>query len=236
MRMLKGSGNHIRNQALKNIAKALACGLLLCLIGIFLIFRLITAPVSFLEEALAVFTLAPLVGFYYYLRQYRIYRGGWEGEKQVAKLLCAALNDEYYLINGLHVHDGHGDIDHVVLGPNGVFALETKNWSGKITVNGDTWIRQGRRHVSGSPSEQAKKNSAKIRRVIENSGTFPFNVWVEAVVVLTNDHAKLRLNDSNVPILNLKQLPTYISAHRNQNSYSARQLEQIGKEILNQTR
>jgi hypothetical protein len=40
------------------------------------------------------------------------------------------LSDDYYLLNDLYLRDGGGDIDHIVLGPNGVFVLETKNWSG----------------------------------------------------------------------------------------------------------
>jgi hypothetical protein len=44
-----------------------------------------------LEEAGLVFLLVPLVAFYFYLRKYRIYSGGWQGEKQVAKLLTTLL-------------------------------------------------------------------------------------------------------------------------------------------------
>ena len=82
-------------------------------------------------------SLVPLAAFYFYLRKYRIYNAGWEGEKQVAKFLSSRLSDDYFLINDLYLHNGGGDIDHVVLAPSGVFVLETKNWSGDITCNGD---------------------------------------------------------------------------------------------------
>ena len=79
-------------------------------------------------------SLVPLAAFYYFLRKYRIYGGGWEGEKQVIKLLDSKLSDDYILLNDLYLRGGGGDIDHVVLGPNGIFVLETKNWNGRNYV------------------------------------------------------------------------------------------------------
>jgi hypothetical protein len=235
LRMLKESGNYVRNQTLKNLAKAISCALLIGLIGIFVIFRLLTVPVGYLEEALTVFALVPIAGFFFYLRKYHIYRGGWEGEKRVTKLLRSSLSDDYYLINNLRL-PGYGDVDHVVLGPNGVFVLETKNWSGKISCNGDFWQRKGNRHVPGSPSEQAKRNAAKVRYAIDASGNLPFSVWLDAIVVFTNNHAELHLRNPTVSILKLQQIANYITSHGSHNAYSAKQLETIGKIILNQTR
>ena len=197
------------------------------ILKIFLSFR-----VGFFEAAVLLASLVPLAGFYVYLRSYRVNRGGWEYEKQVAKLLSSPLNDEYYLINGVHFRGG-GDIDHIVLGPNGVFAVETKNWRGKISCNGDLWQRRGRRIV-GSQSEQAKKNAAKIRHELEGSGKISFSVWVDAVVIFTKSHTDLQTHNSTVPILRLHQLPKYITTHKNHNhAYTDHELESIGNEIRN---
>ena len=109
-------------------------------------------------------SLVPLAVFYFYLRKYRIYNAGWEGEKQVAKLLSSKLSDDYFLINDLYLHDGGGDIDHVVLGPSGVFVLETKNWSGNITCNGDEWQRAGKGNFKGSPSLAGQKECCQNKK------------------------------------------------------------------------
>ncbi|MBE3115946.1 NERD domain-containing protein, partial [Candidatus Bathyarchaeota archaeon] len=171
----------------------------------------------------------------FYLHKYRIYSGGWEGEKSVAKLLSKTLSDDYYLINDVYLHDGGGDIDHIVLGPNGVFVLETKNWSGKITCNGDQWQRPGKRGFKGSPSRQVKRNAAKIRNIIDSSQLKPLGIRVEGIVVFTNNHSSLNVNNPTVPILKLQQLPSHMTAQKTYNSYTSQQLEQIGKEILKQT-
>jgi hypothetical protein len=191
--------------------------------------------VDFFEEAGLLLSLAPLAGFYFYLRKYRIYNGGWEGEKRVVKLLNSKLSDDYYLINDLYLGDGGGDIDHIVLGPNGVCVLETKNWRGNITCNGDEWQRPGKRNFSTSPSRQVKKNAAKIRQVIDNSQALrPLGIWVEGIVVFTNNYASLHLNNPTVPILKLPQLPNHITTNRRYSIYSRQQLEAIRKEILKQ--
>src|SRR5208283_5548381 len=145
MRKMKGSSNYLKNQVRKNLAKAVLCIALFFLILFTLSLRvLLTLSLSILEAAGLLVSLVPLAAFYFYLRKYRIYNAGWEGEKQVVKLLSSKLSDDYLLINDLYLHDG-GDIDHVVLAPSGVFVLETKKWSGDITCNGDAWQRVGKR-------------------------------------------------------------------------------------------
>jgi hypothetical protein len=131
------------------------------------------------------------------------------------------------------LRDGGGDIDHVVLGPNGIFVLETKNWKGTVSCNGDEWQRLGKRNFSASPSRQVKRNAMRIKQIIENSGVIHSGVWVEGIVVLTNNHATLRINGATVPILKLAHLSDYLTGHRN-GSYSHQQLEAIGKELTKQ--
>lgn len=236
MRKMKGSGTYLKNQVRKNLAKAFVCLVLFGLIFFALSLRVLsTLSLSIFEAAGLLVSLMPLAAFYFYLHKYRIYSGGWEGEKSVAKLLSKTLSDDYYLINDVYLHDGGGDIDHIVLGPNGVFILETKNWSGKITCNGDQWQRPGKRGFKGSPSRQVKRNAAKIRNIIDSSQLKPLGIWVEGIVVFTNNHSSLNINNPTVPILKLQQLPSHITAQKTYNSYTSQQLEQIGKEILKQT-
>jgi len=42
--------------------------------------------------------------------------------------------DGFYIINGLKTQSG--DLDHVVIGSTGVFALDVKNWRGVISADG----------------------------------------------------------------------------------------------------
>jgi hypothetical protein len=234
MRKIKGSSSYLKNQVRKNLAKAAFSALIFAAVSSILIYRILsTLQIGFFEEAGFVFLIAPLVAFYFYLRKYHIYNGGWQGEKQVAKLLSNTLSDDYYLLNDLYPRYGGGDIDHIVLGPNGVFVLETKNWSGSISCNGDEWQRAGKRNFSGSPSRQVKRNAAKIKQLIDSSPNLSqLGIWVEGIVVFTNKHSTLHVNNSTVPILKLTQLPSHLIAHRNSRIISTEQLEAIGQQIL----
>lgn len=234
MRRLKVPGSYLKNQTRKNLGKAFLSALLLAFILFLVGYRVITLwQFGLVEQVALAISLAPLVAFHYHLRKYRIYSGGLQGEKQVIKLLNSKLNDDYYLINGLNLPNGGGDIDHIVLGKNGIFVLETKNWTGNITCNGDEWQRDGKRHIDSSPSRQAKRNILRVKQAIDGSSSLrSLNVWVEGIVVFTNKHATLHLNNPTVSILKLPQLPNYITTYKESNSYSRQQLEAIGKEII----
>ncbi len=236
MRKIKASSSYLKNKTRGNLAKAMLCLLILGAALVLIMYRIVsTFQIGLVEEAGLIFLIVPLIAFYYYLRKYHIYNGGWQGEKQVANLLTHSLSDDYYLINDLYLHGGGGDIDHVVLAPGGVFVLETKNWSGHINCSGDEWHRAGKRNFNSSPSRQVKRNAAKIKNIIDNSSNLrSLGIWVEGIVVITNKHATLHLNNPTVPILKLPQVANYITTHGNSRRFTREQLEAIGKEIAKQ--
>lgn len=102
-------------------------------------------------------------------------RRGIRGEEAVAEVL-AALPSSYWVLHSLST--GHGDVDHVVIGPTGVFALETKAWEGTF------YRSRGRLFSNGKPAEhvlrQARAAAAQIRQLLLDAG---IDLWVEAVVV-----------------------------------------------------
>jgi len=58
---------------------------------------------------------------------------GADGENSVAAIL-ERLPDEFRVINDLTTP--YGNLDHVVVGPSGVFCLDTKNWQGVVSADG----------------------------------------------------------------------------------------------------
>jgi hypothetical protein len=59
-------------------------------------------------------------------------------------------------------------------------------------------------------------------------------VYVEGIVVFTNKHATIRLNNPTVLVLEFPQLPNYIIDKRSATSFTRQQLEAIAEEILKQ--
>jgi hypothetical protein len=102
-------------------------------------------------------------------------RKGILGEEAVADAL-SELPPSYWVVHG--VATGHGDVDHVVIGPTGVFALETKAWEGAFYRN------RGQLYCNGQPAEhvlrQARSAAAQVRQLLLAAGV---EEWVDAVVV-----------------------------------------------------
>ncbi|WP_161949153.1 nuclease-related domain-containing protein [Desulfomicrobium norvegicum] len=67
---------------------------------------------------------------------------GAKAEQAVAEALLE-LPDEYYVFHDLEF--AGFNIDHVVLGPNGIFLVETKSQKGNITQENDVLLRNGRK-------------------------------------------------------------------------------------------
>lgn len=231
MRKLKGSGGYLKSQTRKNLAKAilsLTGFFIMLLVTVYLIF--LTRDIGVLHFTILIVSMIPLGAFLFYQRKYHIYKSGSRGEKAVINMLSKSLNDDYYLINEVKLNSVGGDIDHIVLGPTGVFVLETKNWSGKIFADGDVWRRPGRKST-GSPSLQVKRNTQKVRRLIEQTEALnSIGVWVEGIIVFTNQNANFSINNPTVTILKLHQLPSHIIKSPN-NILTLEQIQQIAKQI-----
>lgn len=169
----------------------------------------------------------------YAFGQYRNWKKGMAGEKQVSKTL-RELDDSYYLLDDVKLSN-HGNIDHIVLGPNGIFAIETKNYRGKVTCEEDEW-RSFRQQI-GSPSKQVKRNALELKKFIEkHAPALKFdNIWVNSIVVFPNPDVELDLHRPTVPALRMSQLCSFINNTAGYR-FSDRELRILGDVILKYSR
>lgn len=71
--------------------------------------------------------------------QEKIWSAGNEGEKRVENFLSTNLDHQWTLIGGYK--NAKGEIDQILVGPRGVFAIEIKYSNGTIFCDGDKWWR-----------------------------------------------------------------------------------------------
>ena len=71
------------------------------------------------------------------LRESRAWRRGYEGERVVGELLESALPDTFHVFNDVHFPGRTANVDHIVIGPSGIFVMDTKNWRGNVAWSGD---------------------------------------------------------------------------------------------------
>jgi Nuclease-related domain len=138
----------------------------------------------------------------------RRFNRGERGERHVADVLEELRSEGYK-----PVHDivGNGfNVDHVLVGPGGVFAIETKYRSGKgeITVRNEG-VFVGDRLEEKDCLKQACGSAATIRELIhESCGR---RVWVNAIVVFVGDwKIRNKWRDANVRVFTPERLFDYI--------------------------
>ncbi len=143
-------------------------------------------------------------------------RAGIAGEQLVAAELGRALTDDWTLLHGYR--NRRGEIDHLLLGPKGLFAIEVKNLNATVHIAGDRWSadkydnyghlveqypitdRKGR-----SPSEQLNESADELERFLRERGQ---QVTAHRVVVLT--HRRSRLAPASRPTVNVGTSPGYV--------------------------
>ncbi len=97
---------------------------------------------------------------------------GARGEETTAREL-SLLPAAYTVFHGLRLPGG--DADHVVAGPSGVFVVETKNWSGRATVQEGRVLYEGR-EPDRPPLEQVRDTAAALRQDLEKAFSIPVPV------------------------------------------------------------
>jgi hypothetical protein len=162
-------------------------------------------------------------------------RAGLQGQNRTPEIL-ANLGDDYYLLNNLQLPGRADDVDHMVIGPNGVFALETKNHRGHIFWREGQWYqekvsRRGRLQPEEpirDPSQQLKRNVDYLRGCINRTDpglSQRTRLWIEGAAVFTHPAVHVDLPEPirqtlPFPALHARELPAYILEHVPRHSYS----------------
>jgi hypothetical protein len=92
---------------------------------------------------LAGLAVAALVGWRLRFRpstQARAWRRGAAGERHTARLLDRLGRDGYVSFHDLALPNSPANLDHLVLGPSGVFVIDSKQWTGQVQQSSDGLI------------------------------------------------------------------------------------------------
>ena len=95
------------------------------------------------RAGLAGLAVAALVGWRLRFRpseQARAWRRGAAGERQTARLLDRLDHDGYQVLHDLAMPDSAANVDHLVIGPTGVFVIDSKQWTGSVHQSSDGLI------------------------------------------------------------------------------------------------
>jgi hypothetical protein len=120
---------------------------------------------------------------------------GAEGERKVGAILESFAPD-WHVLHGVWL--GRGDIDHVLIGPGGVFTVETKSHGGQIPVD----------QIDEQMLWQARAESRQLKKVSGLDPT-PLLVFSEAYLV-----GSVPAHPHGVTVLPARMLAGYIERRR----------------------
>ncbi len=109
----------------------------------------------------------------------RFFKGA-RGEERVSRILTN-LPDSYHVFNDFVAQGKH--VDHVVAGPAGVFAVETKFWRGSVTVEDGHILLDGQL-PDRDPLAQARREAQLVKASLAASG---WNGAVTPVLAFASD-------------------------------------------------
>jgi hypothetical protein len=106
----------------------------------------------------------------------------------------------------------------VLLSPQGLYSIETRDQTGDISVTGDRW--QSKRSLGRvlfsfgqeglvNPSRDAEANAARLATLIQEQ--LPANqIKVQPVVVFIDEKARLHVDEPTVPVLDAESLKRWL--------------------------
>jgi hypothetical protein len=148
--------------------------------------------------------LTPLVRWSARSRQAGFEHTGSRGEGQLALALRMRLGGAWTLCPNVVLSLGpqaFAQLDHLIIGPAGLYVIEVKTWQSAIRARGDAWQRKsGTGWVAvSSPTKQNAEHVEKLRHWIVQTqfGSLQTSV-MGAVVVL--DSPWLRVTNSSMPV------------------------------------
>jgi len=204
------AGESTRRMQATRVATALAV-LLLMWLALFLyganVKRIMALglPASLLIGGIFVFALKQLEkkGNVAIRHAKRAGRGAVAEEKTGA--LLYGLPEGNFIINDFNT--GRGNIDHILVGPKGIFTLEVKSHREEVTFDGTILRRDGlpfeKDFLKQSWAECFVVREILARWEIKEPSAKP-------MILFTNAFVKVRGNVKGVEVLNLKFLPTYL--------------------------
>ena len=167
----------------------------------------------FFTLATIILILLGVIIFSYGYNNSRRWMKGSKGEKLVAKYL-KKLSKEYYVFNDVTLPVKRGNIDHIVVGPNGIFAIETKNISGLFIIDDDEWYYKSHYEVQkaeSQPGKQIKNNVVILLDYLNSNGVNTKKFWINSIVALNNPNIIIEETPKHYDIVQPSEITKFIT-------------------------
>jgi Membrane protein involved in colicin uptake len=175
--------------------------------------------------------------------QMNIYSAGIKGEANALGSLERLSNDYVIITNPMiHANGRSNELDNLIIGSNGVFIVETKNYVGTVygNVNDQKWTqeRSGRKTKEFyNPIMQVNQHGRRVEEFLRKLG---YNINPTTMVYFVNPNIELNINGvSNTEVFKYKDLDMMINKieyFKGNITLSQKDKETIVRAVTNQNR
>lgn len=168
---------------------------------------------GFIVTFLSLFILIIGAGLIYYgYNNGKSWNNGIKGEYIVAEYLNQ-LPEDYFVFNDVKFPGSYGNLDHVVVGPTGIYVIETKNYKGFFLVKGNEFFYKNGNRVKkakGQPGKQVMANSMSLKKFLEDNGVDMDGIWISSIVTLIDNNFKIEQKPKYYNVLFPSTIPQFI--------------------------
>ena len=144
----------------------------------------------------------------------------------IEKDCVGKYSDHTILLKNTALSDESQEFDHLVIGPQGVFNIETKNYSGKLYIDrAGNWVRLKKGEAEWIPEENPAQQLFRHHVMLESI----IGKAVPIIDVICMSHPALMISgqeNSNIPIVKKDLLADFIANYRPA-GLSPREIENI---------
>lgn len=229
------------NSLLAYVMKAEIIGAaLLLVVGAILFFTVGHTPTLWIGAILAILALGHWWKRYENDHTARHVARGREGEMRITHLLEDTTDDDAIIMNDITLRFGRqkAQIDHIVLARNGMFVIETKNWTGDLygSENDTTW--QQRKHDAkgkeievtlGNPIVQNARHCEVVRSMLQAKQCD----WPDlfSVIIIARASTGIHVR-SATPVIHPRDVGVCITQHPSSRTYDLAALRQAVDALL----
>ncbi|WP_409347300.1 nuclease-related domain-containing protein [Paenibacillus sp. MBLB4367] len=151
---------------------------------------------------------------------------GYVGEKHAAQRL-EELGSEYKVLNGRHVkaRTGAQEIDHLIVGPNGIFHIETKNWEGPVRFT-DKGVERGKEGHHEDPTALLYRHEFVLKELLRGN---KLNADIVGILCFSSPNCELSGSAPAFVAVKLDGLVQSIRSHQPKHPLSPDEVRTIAK-------
>lgn len=160
-----------------------------------------------------------------------IMKAGKSGESKVAHYLSFLDLKKYYVYNNVNItiNGRTQQIDHLVVGNNGIFHLETKNYSGEIYIDkNEKWSKtnRDRYELLDTPTCQILRHEQLLKEIIDSK------YKIVSLLVMANRNCKLvGIQNTSLNVMKAEEILHFINTYNNSEEFSEIEINSIKKSL-----